>query len=354
MRKQRGFTLIEMVVAMVVAALLFSFARPSAVSLGDAERVMDEKAKEADIVGGWQKGIVEYERSWDGNTVVGGSAGAGRDEAKAPTLGRIAGYSPPGVPAPDELPLLKDYRWHMGSWTFNGALPTRYEWYTGDCNSQDMYLNYRFALSYEKLISITAVPSAHTTHTPAWSDPPDCRVVRTYRNNNTGKLYTGQTMGRGNTLEPSNYSITGIGWNYGSLIYTIGLTPPESGRYTCGTYQDVWGISYILAKRVAAGPQLWSDSYAGQSVGNWSGSYAFKASQEALDNTYCRRDGPAPPVAEEVMGDVKMAADFSGWCVVPGRKIPTYRDRNRTQPTTAHSDVVLSIGETVDDAANCQ
>jgi hypothetical protein len=48
-----------------------------------------------------------------------------------------------------------------------------------------------------------------------------------------------------------------------------------------------------------------------------------------------------------------VATDGSGYCLSPGRKLPTYRDSSGT-PTSSVSDPVVELAtEAVDDPTNC-
>ena len=70
----------------------------------------------------------------------------------------------------------------------------------------------------------------------------------------------------------------------------------------------------------------------------------------------CERVGPAPAVPPSDPGDpgaYPMAQDGSGYCLSPGRKLPTYKDGSGT-PTGSSSDPVVELAtEAMDDPTNC-
>lgn len=62
---------------------------------------------------------------------------------------------------------------------------------------------------------------------------------------------------------------------------------------------------------------------------------------------------PAPVPASAPSGVMTRARDNSGVCVALGWRVPTFTDKNGTQPTTTATDPVRKLGEVVPDETNC-
>lgn len=150
--------------------------------------------------------------------------------------------------------------------------------------------------------------------------------------------------------------------------------------YDCSPYSQRYGVKYVIRN-----VQPWGSGVLSTSNGleksatymdsvstsgafthyNSSGVGVVASSTTWLTNTfngkpdrngYCERVGPppeAPPSDPGNPGIYPMAADGSGYCLSPGRKLPTYKDSTGT-PTSSASDSVVELAtEAVDDPANC-
>lgn len=170
-------------------------------------------------------------------------------------------------------------------------------------------------------------------------------------------------------------------WENGGTTYPAREATPSANRFAfdCSPYSRRYGVPYVIR-----GVQPWGSGVLSSSNGlEKSASYMISVSTEGAfthydgtlgvissstswlhhtfkgepdKNGYCERQGPAPTVPPSdpgAPGAYPMAADGSGYCLSPGRKLPTYRDGNGT-PTASASDPVAELAtDAVDDATNC-
>jgi prepilin-type N-terminal cleavage/methylation domain-containing protein len=155
---------------------------------------------------------------------------------------------------------------------------------------------------------------------------------------------------------------------------------PNRMLYDCRYYSRQYGVPYVIkgasiaainggeaitASQAATYPSLFQIT--GTSIsegtveidGTFPTLYRFEPNPINManhQNVVCERQGPAPvppPADPGDPGAYSMAADHSGYCLSPGRKLPTYRDSAGTPTSSASDPVVELASEAVDDSTNC-
>ena len=132
----------------------------------------------------------------------------------------------------------------------------------------------------------------------------------------------------------------------GNLLASNGKEVMTPNQMTSVTSFEISATRQLISGDPAA-PNMYTDMY------EQSGGIKYPERHQAA---YCERVGPAPALPPSDPGDpgaYPMAQDGSGYCLSPGRKLPTYRDGSGT-PTSSASDSVVELAtEAVDDPANC-
>lgn len=166
---------------------------------------------------------------------------------------------------------------------------------------------------------------------------------------------------------------------FGSSTTRIKAFGPNRFFYDCRSYSEQYGVPYVI--RGAPVSSINGKEYMTLSDANKSPVFQMAESSQRVvqrqddptlydritdpfnmtphENARCERDGPAPEPAPEEPSDpgspgaYPIATDGSGYCLSPGRKLPTYKDGAGT-PTSSPSDIVAEIAtEAVDDPTNC-
>lgn len=158
---------------------------------------------------------------------------------------------------------------------------------------------------------------------------------------------------------------------------------PQKWRATCTPHVEKYGAPYVLSGLTNGWSTTLPTHFGGTGIRSMAGDNGKEKSHwghvagtnlrviqedplisavdgrpltEILGGARCERVGeaPAPPPADPGdPGAYPMATDGSGYCLSPGRKLPTYRDSSGT-PTSSASDPVVELAtEAVDDPTNC-
>jgi hypothetical protein len=253
------------------------------------------------------------------------------------------------------------------------------------------------SLLYHKVNFLSTTLSGPMEDIPADAPAPKCTFIFDIEQFSVASSYgVHPWMGLGLRGVKSHYHRDGMGYNgtseyywSGSLVITpistvssweyvnYGGSPAQereadvsANRYRldCSSYSSRYGVPYrIKGARHSLSNGLetsaWLNSYqtfedvrhldAENKVG-FGMTYVNRANT-AL-NGVCERQGPAPvppPADPGDPGAYSMAADHSGYCLSPGRKLPTYRDSAGTPTSSAADPVVELATEAVDDPTNC-
>lgn len=397
--RRNGFTAIETVVTVVVLAILAAYATPKLFGLKEQADATEETLKIKDI-----------EARHSQEMLKAGKRGSN------PILGDVVGFRPEVVaePAPDTAPMRVSYGY---SFQFNpdqyggstGAMyiSTGYPrdtsaqggsgvWFDPDDDgistcSELSSLDFR-----AKLMTIRGMvlgffvgedDSIRTSSTSSdrdllLTDPiPRCRIERVaYRRWRT-TVATGYVYQDIPELPTTSYKYMTENF-FGDMPYGknsagrfFRTIAPNHFSYDCRSYSRSYGVQYVIKgsadARMNNKEHLTRAESAGLSivfavnstdveiVGSSPVQYdkvpnAINTSSHS--SVHCERVGPAPAVPPSDPGDpgvYPMAADGSGYCLSPGRKLPTYKDSAGT-PTSSASDSVAELGtEAVDDLTNC-
>lgn len=399
--RQKGTTLIELVIGIIVLGILASIAWPSWVSVkSEAGAVAAERTKES-LKAKWLAARNDHDRG----------------AADEPTLGRLVGYKAAVPPAPATIPMLLDYSYHLepdwwghmyaidlnntGSEGWNTVKTVPWSGQITCMGSNNMFLETAWAPgspsagwnSYNWLVGYSAMKISGTPDSGATvgAPVPKCRAVFSYVFNIWVTPVTSDTTTTMQGLgSPWVYWNQGNGWyafyknapttSNGNVITTnasrgLGIsvsgvipdTPAYRWRMTCKGGESTYGVPYTIS-----GYSVGSQN--GKTVSDWYTIPGFKnltqltAAGTGVVATYsvdgippsvgaavCQRVGPATAGNPEWLGDPKIATDFSGWCLGAGttKKLPTFKDTAKSVPTTAYGDAIKSIGAEVDDPAHC-
>lgn len=383
--RRNGFTAIETVVTVVVLAILAAYATPKLFGLKEQADATEETLKIKDI-----------EERHTQEILKAGKRGSN------PTLGDVVGFRPEVVaePAPDTAPVLIDYS--FGFSTSFGTSPSiqtivvrensttsfmdNVEQVTCGTETSALFTPNAYytanggAIWTSKLITSTFELVSGSVHSVAPGTPvPKCRgSITGYQGwcNNTPAAC-------GVAAAPHHTWIDGSGnprtiyspltdstlayahGSYNGGLSTIGWLrdlPASKWRLTCASHSSDYGVSYLIKGASGTSNNLekgvWQ-AVAWTYLGQIQSSPRYDAADgvpPSVGGAYCERVGPAPaipPAAPGFLGAYPMAADYSGYCLSQGRKLPTYRDGSGT-PTDSSSDPVVELAtEAVDDPTNC-
>lgn len=162
-------------------------------------------------------------------------------------------------------------------------------------------------------------------------------------------------------------------WEYWPSLVTspavAEMTPSaDQFRYDCSFYSQEYGVPYRIKDSTPGAAGAETGAWTGGTDVSFEGEFVALTPRKIGDgrlyinkNTpsrsgVCERVGPAPetpPADPGAPGAYPMATDGSGYCLSPGRKLPTYKDGSGT-PTESSSDPVVELAtEAVDDPTNC-
>lgn len=374
----RGFTALEVVVTVVVLAILAAYATPKLFGLKDRAKETEETMKIQDLESRHAKAMLEQ----------------GKRNGSLPTLGGTVGFRSPVVSeeAPDELPVLYSYSYWMliprdprsSTEVFSpnllGYRPLTSPPFGSGVNWQDPngdgvsgceelvsgIIDSRFVkidtTSYALLTGIS-VARAGDDYQKSHTEPvPSCIIQSvSYRRWCT----TGTTCKNDETDIPSAAASLGFSKTLTTVSsfdtdhsYQRRLSPAFY-RYSCAGHSERYGVEYALPANMsldAPRPLNRTRTMVSSSPVYYEQSYDPVYPPAPVANAKCVRQGPAPEPAPSDPGDTgayPMAADGSGYCLSPGRKLPTYKDGAGT-PTSSPSAPVAELGsEAVDDPTNC-
>jgi type II secretory pathway pseudopilin PulG len=392
MKKKGGFSTVEVVITTVILAILAAIATPKLANMtGQADRAAEKKA------------IKSIENLHAAAILANSKSGA----SPYPTLGSSVGFRPeiPGVtpePAPAEAEVLFNYGFTLIDYvrdpvsniihpiTLGGPLKSCSALASENLASL-MFIPAPYGVpNFLGSVDINLEPIGENLGVPR-SEPPACRISAwSFR-----KFYT-TPMGEYVNLVNATQTANNAFYASGPLVSRVGVArgatapgntgghlhviAPNTVQLTCEPYSERHGVEYRLTNNpfgTISGRQDLSQvrtfdtgSAFDQTLTSISPDpevtayYEQRIHQSYLThwfapNAKCERVGPAPELPPAVPADpgspgkYPLAADGSGWCVGPGRKLPAFSDENGT-PTSSHSDVVREIAaDAVDDEANC-
>lgn len=388
--RRNGFTAIETVVTVVVLAILAAYATPKLFGLKDQADATEETLKIKDIEARHTQEILN----------------AGK-RGSNPTLGDVVGFRPEVVaePAPDTADVMVDWsffvRFAVGTSTSfaaeNLGIPMSYitsgsvtqwedpnndglatceelvsggrgklAWFSGG-NSPSVKKGMGVLRPLEDDFVVESL--GVSIGAPASAAPPQCRANRISVSRWRSTAAAGYQRHILDDIEQTEEYVSvlpqweSVTWQSPGITTTLKTIAPERYRFTCSPASEKYGTKYELKGHTAAQlhPDKDKSTWMGTtrslvSLGTTPASYEQIAAVPTVGTRYCERVGPAPAVPPADPGNpgiYPMAADGSGYCLSPGRKLPTYRDGSGT-PTSSASDSVVELAtEAVDDPANC-
>jgi type II secretory pathway pseudopilin PulG len=374
-KPSRGFSAAETVVTVVVLAILSAYAAPKLFGVKEQADAAEETLKIKDI-----------EARHSQEMLKAGKRGSN------PILGDVVGFRPEVVaePAPDEAPVLYSYSYYtllpysprstaqVLSTDLFGYRPLNSPPYGSgqnwaDTNGDKMsgceelvsgIKTPRFIKrnsEYIYLLEMNVSKIGDDYQVPHSNPVPGCAI-----NSFSYKKWCNSTSTSCQTevdIPPEAFA-AGYSKTWTTVYsfstdhsYNTRLSPTHY-RYSCQAYTDKFGVEYqinindsepyktlpITRVKVSDSPIAYEQSYAN----------VYPPPPQS--GVMCVRVGAAPEAPPSDPGDpgaYPMAADHSGYCLSPGRKLPTYRDSNGT-PTSSASDPVMELAtDAVDDPTNC-
>jgi hypothetical protein len=327
-KKQKGWTLMELTVVMVILAFLHAYDKMSDVGAVATKSSAIQRTDNLKYLHG----------TYLNNHVL------SNPSAPFPGMGDLVGYAPVVPGNPQTAPMLYDEAWWphyfyesgiFSWWHCTGSCATA----RPSCDSAAIFSAYTIDAGYQ-IVPHPNNPTPTGAGLKGSDSAVDCSL-RYFRING------------GITYGP--YNLNGYGSSFPA--------PPQQIRMTCEIYQTTYGVPYTIKYEnqgnvVSDYQGLTVGSYRGINGSSVSGKtakqfYATTYAVGALLDAHCEASSLTPDTPAKD-GEYPMAADFSGYCVADGWKIGTYKDANGTTPTTAATDPVGFIAAAPEeDATNC-
>lgn len=413
----RGFTAIEVVVTAVVLAILAAYATPKLFGLKDQAKEAEETLKIQDIASRHAKEMLEQGKRSGSLPTLGGTVGFREPVVAEPapdTAPMLVDWNFPGFLHPSGR--INKTTWTDTSFDASDLFYVGSK-YSSDgvfrCDNPNLYANPRYdgsaviqqgtpALYFHMFNreDLSLARRGALEDAPVSQAAPTCQVNLKFRVFSVASSYglfpspwnakgyyeehtitpTGMTARRVHApigLYAGTESVVSVSQPYLTSGNSVEIWA-NSFRFDCSSYSAIYGVPYVIrgltgfsaAELAAWHGQETATSWVG--LGTTPPSYALEqiSSSPVMNRVnlllqqryptrnlgYCERQGPAPAVPPSDPGDpgaYPMSTDGSGYCLSPGRKLPTYRDGAGT-PTTSPSDPVAELAtDAVDDATNC-
>ncbi len=351
-RNQNGLTLIELVMVICFIVILSMMARPLMPDLKLSFDTVSLDSKEKELLLSWTKKVDDKDKT--------------DPENKWPRLD-VFGYISGSGGTPTGLVPYAEYEWPSVGLIMMSNTPPFLDSGYYECSDTTVPGRVRYDYVTTSIFITTRVETNNQTRFALATEPtPFCRI-RLYAYSPTGMW--------GMPSNPSDAAglLATYGLVWSSTVdesgvirhppnpvpehYMAGNLPsgayaftPQNARLTCTPYNALYSRTYQLTGVITTSAALPNPD--GLPIG--SKVYTPWNQASPVSPGKCDVVGAVEPPSPATQGTWPLATDFSGYCLIAGKKVATYKDAGKAQPTTTYSDVVRGLGQTVmDDADHC-